>query len=338
MTRVEKRGAYIALMEDLIGLIEPKDSVKGYDSGLNQSCKCFNCITGNQDDDNHVFRVGTERDDRTDFFLEPCPALYTGNETIFDANNVQNKFKIVFIGLNPHRENAYLDNTITWNSLANYHTYTKSNSKSVYVRIANELLKANEYFDPVFRLHQALLYENRVYENWSAVQNAVQQNKSEWMYKDEKEYFLKEILLKPILNVEMIPYKSIKYELSDSKAKRFRTCIAGYMQYLIDLIELVEKTSEKNAWIVFLGHRKNVINILHDIPNNVFPSDYDMNENPYEDKIRPKTAEYTFNRFWWKGEKGGKRVVILPFLSGGVAITKFKSTGLITKIKGYFNN
>lgn len=123
LTRVNKRGAYIALMEDLIGeeinpntfimqnrivkkeTLEPSPSV--INKLLGESCEAL----GGKET-----KVGEVHG-----YIEPCPIAYTGQLGKGDG------FKTVFLGLNPHLEPPRLfnlqnnDENTTFADLANFH-------------------------------------------------------------------------------------------------------------------------------------------------------------------------------------------------------------------------
>ena len=298
--RIAEKGIYITSMEFLLNTdINPNDPVSKYDAILQDSCAFFNNVVNQEDHSKNVFSVGINPN-YPNKILEPCPVFYTGD--------LKKPFSVVFVGLNPHREPPYLGIDTTWKFLTDYHSPSgeKIKSDSNYQRIADTLLRYNEYFDPVFRMHQ-LFNRNQIYNRWSDIKDT-----------DYRNNFLSEIEQYPILNAEMIPYKSETYSLDNKKAKTLESN-SCYLNYLKCLFGFIDEHTDNNSWIVIIGNTpktKALLYAMKDMENAICPSDADEKLSKY---LYPVFNELTnknnnFYCFRWAGHKSGKKVLLSPFI------------------------
>lgn len=312
------KDAYISLMELLLGTdIDASEPASKYDRELQSSCSFFNEAVSDDSSNasKKVFSVGLNKD-YPGKFLEPCPIFYTGG--------LKEPFRVVFIGLNPHREPPYLSANTTWQYLSNYHCTTSESImvESNYKRIADTLLKYNEYFDPVFRIHQLLCHKT-TYNRWTDIQDII-----------SKEYFLKEINKFPIANIELIPYKSEKYSLNSEKAKKIERD-EKYIRYLDFVFNFIDENTNNDSWIIFLGDTPKVKRILYGFKNkknSICPADVNKEFTQYEhaEKNSNKKGSYNnkFYGFKWGGSPNGKKVFMSPFIysqRGEIPLKSFSS-------------
>ena len=336
LTRVNQKGAYIALMEDLIGPIEPSDFVKDYQERLKDSLKFFNGFISNRTSENE-FAAGIVPN--TNRILEPTHLCYAGN--------LEKKFKIVFIGLNPFKETVFKNqevnyfpiNTTTWEQLKEYHcpkNVEEMKKKSVYRHITENAFNGRKYHPCAFRVMQALLNQeqNKTFDYWKDIKKLAKSNGNE-----VDDFFITECYKHSVLHAEMIPYKSGKYNAKDS---HILIRDEKYKKFLEHLLLFIEDNTSNDAWIVFMGHQDKVKDILEMTKDltHILPPQFDSFDSYCKVFSAEQPIPVPIYRFKYNGgqdinnQKNNRKVVIMPFINnpthGWVYLSK---NGLINELK-----
>ena len=195
---------------------------------------------------------GVELCVKTETGYEPCPFCFSGGDNLAE---------LVFVGLNPGSplsEWFRLDENTTWHELAEFCAPAQGIIESKYNAyrcLARDGVK-NSYYQNVFLTSIALLGDtNNILENMTAGRKAIGN--------DEKftEAFLNHFDKHPILNCEMIPYKSVEMKFNVNKLKEKEK----YKDYIRRMLELILCKTVDDAYILFQGGTSEVKKILSEI-------------------------------------------------------------------------
>ncbi len=241
---------------------------------------------------------------------EPCPFCFSGGDKLAE---------LVWVGLNPGKPmddwNPFSKNT-TWQELADFCAPAKgilASEKNIYKFIAEDDV-SNVYYQTVLRVHQALL-GGVAYDKWEDLVENVPK-------KDIGAYFLECFSKHPVLNADILPYKSSTAAFSVSKFARNEYGDA----YIDALIKLIEDKSTENAYVVFFGAVKDVKKIWEkrlSIPRE---------EDWMKKELHSVTETKTFSAFF--REWGKRKLILSPFC--GKRNGFYKVTELQEAAKAYF--
>lgn len=248
---------------------------------------------------------------------EPFPFCYSGGNR---------PAELVWIGLNP---GAPLDRckkweweNSSWQDIIEYCVpmtdIRECQGENTYLTFLNE--KGTEletdYYRFVLRIQMALL-EDEVCDTWKDVQD-----KCKKLGITTADLFLERFSTHPVLNAEMIPYKSkgINFQ-SESLIKNEK-----YISYFRTLLNFAEEIALPNAWFVFFGAPKEVRKILkyvHDEWN--VPDEKDSIKIPDDDG----QEFYIF-------QADNRKMILSPFIKR--YSVNYRITKLIRKMKDFESN
>lgn len=265
------KDIYIKLLGDLLGkeltntkiyepILHKENSMKvsgeeSIDEQLVKSCDALKDILKASE-----MRVGVHQG-----YIEPCPISYTGA-----VITGKDKFRTAFIGLNPHLEPAkeFPEGT-TLVDLANLHhpddliynreDYRRNNDNDkkrifinnywrVFGHIEGKSAGAawSRYYQTVIRVHLAFIseFENVKLNTWSEFKND-----NEFQLTTEK--ILKLLKKYPMVNAELIPYKSVNYNMINFTEifKSPNQFAENYISYYRDVWRFIDKYSEDDAYV-----------------------------------------------------------------------------------------
>ena len=179
-------------------------------------------------------------------YKEPCPFCFSGGEGRLA--------EIVWFGLNP---GAPLDvwkkfnEDDTWQDMAEFFAPPKGilhDEENAYQYLVKNEMEGkklgNYYYRSVFLVHQALVGNPKAsYESW---EEACENNGET---KDFADRFLPQLAEHPILNTDLIPYKSSKMNLNADEL----IDDGNYGEYFKGLLQLAKEKSSNDAYIIFYG-------------------------------------------------------------------------------------
>lgn len=243
---------------------------------------------------------------------EPFPFCYSGGDK---------PAELVWIGLNPgsplERCKTWKWEDASWRDIIEYCVPTtdirKRQGENTYFTFLDEAGKElkTDYYRFVLRMHLALLGDE-VFDTWKAVQEKYGKGKT-------AELFLERFATHPVLNAELIPYKSkgINYRI-ENLLKNHK-----YMAYFRALFQYAEEISLPNAWFVFFGAPKEVRLLLEKEHSDWnIPKEGDSIMIPDEDG----QEFYIF--------KGGSRKILLsPFIKR--YSVNYHISNLVQKMKDF---
>lgn len=190
--------------------------------------------------------------------LEPCPYCFSGGEELA---------KMAVIGINPGKpmkEWMNLDDNTTWKELIEFCVPSqgiKGNTNNVYYMLSKNKV-ASKFYKDIFLLHYALIGDNaKVYDNFKDLENAYGGSQN-----IEKE-FIERLGDYPVLNSELIPYKSHQTDVDWKKMM----IDDNYHNYLNRMLDFVRDSTKKDAYIIFYGKRYEVKELLSVVAGDKFP-------------------------------------------------------------------
>ena len=270
---------FVDMMAALIGKkIRPEDAIALSKAELKQSCATLSDESG------------TPLKIDMDSGCEPCP---------FCCSGVDKPFEFVWVGLNPGsvlkswRDLNFSWQT-TWQELTDFCVPSDIRAdKNIY-----QLLKANgvasEYYRFFLRVHTALA-GGKIFNTWDEFRRE---------HADVEKYFVELFAAHPILNADLIPYKSDETTFS---AKNLLDD-ANYGNYFRQLIRLIENETAPDAWIIFFGNPPEVVKLLNKFTPDWNVSDANLHLRADEDK--------RLNHFHFFA-RGQQKILLSPFLQSG---------------------
>lgn len=363
--KVEDKGAYIALMEDWIGEIDPTKPVGESDRALKTICKELDKVLDPNSDDQYIklmevlsktfktkapfektikdlgsicekfekelkylidknkyeLHVGSEKNG---CFLEPCPIMHTLGEDLEGKSKV---FDLIWIGLNPHYELAYLPNDWKWEEFSDFqmpklkegvpisdNLNILKNGKNIYHRVTGELQGSQNqdgwspYYQWLFRFWYALCYE-RYFKNWEEFKADIKkQKKTEGKenYSMQDAFFEEFFVNHRMANLELIPFKS-KEVLVVSPSCENEELRKKYDSYQKHLIKFITQYAKEDAWIIFYGKTDVVKKELK--KNDIFPS---ATLAAFDKDYKLKLNGNNIYSFLWENRK----VLLFPMIHG----------------------
>ena len=240
---------------------------------------------------------GVELCVKTETGYEPCPFCFSGGDNLAE---------LVFVGLNPGSslsEWFRLDENTTWHELAEFCAPPQGIIESKYNAyrcLARDGVK-NSYYQNVFLTSLALLGDtNNILENMTAGRKEIGN--------DEKftESFLNHFAKHPILNCEMIPYKSAGMKFSANKLKEEKR----YRDYVCRMLAFILCKTVDDAYILFQGGTSEVKKILSEnngfgLGNSIWKEEEFSAYN--KDGIKGKKCKIYFAKW-----KGNRTVILAP--------------------------
>ena len=256
-------------------------------------------------DMNKFLRCGMQMDVSEGY--EPLP---------FYCSRRDKKANMVWVGLNPGKrlkKHLRIDgDTATWQNVVDY-CIPKDlmNGKNVYNDLLNGGNLTNNYFIFMLRVYMALIgvseYTGGTWEN--VKEKCAANNIS------TGELFKKIIYDYPIINAELVPYKSPGISFS-SKVLINKD---EYCEYFKGILKIIAKYSNDDAWVIFYGAREDIIRLFQ---KNA--PDWNI-DNRVVEHFKPKDSSFKIYVF----EKGDRKIVLLPFFR----INGFDIIPLVDRIK-----
>ena len=182
---------------------------------------------------------------------EPCPFGFSGG-----GNKLA---KMAWVGLNPGKPLSNHPNFESLDDVVKYCVPEEGifKNENLYKFLAKKI-KETKFYQDVFLIHHALFVGNKIFDKFSDIKNEYKNQKIE-------ELILERFDKHPIINAELIPYKSIEYGGIDDCLEN-----KNYILYIRRLLEMIIKSTEKDAYIVFYGDKNKVKKLLHKIDKDRF--------------------------------------------------------------------
>lgn len=241
---------------------------------------------------------------------EPCPFGFSGGE-----NNLA---QMVLVGLNPGKP---LSNHPKFRDIQDVVKYCVpeneiSKSDNMYKFLANRI-KETKFYQDVFLIHHALFSGARVYDKFSDIE-------VKYKNREIEELFLERFEEYPVINAELIPYKSTEYGGIDA-------CLTNenYMLYIRRMLDMIIKSTNKNAYIIFYGEKNKVKKLLYKIDKDTF-SVWQEYMLEYQNSKNEGTCSVYFSQ--WEEER---TVILLPSRSRRAWYT---ITELVKRLKEFRAN
>lgn len=241
---------------------------------------------------------------------EPCPFYFSGSDKLAE---------MVFVGLNPGNPLKIwkqFSADSTWEELAEFCAPAKgilADEDNGYQYVAKNI-DSNRYYQIVLLIHQAL-FGNAVYDEWSQLQQKIGKD-------NIGRFFLDCFSEHPILNADLLPYKSSSAAFSVAKLAQDE----GGSAYMDGLVELIQSKSTKDAYVIFFGAPKAVMNILEKRLSSQLEKEWE--ERTLCSLSGKKTFSVFFNK--WKQRK----LILSPFC--GRRNGCYKVSELKKNVKQYF--
>lgn len=352
MTNEKETDIYLQLINDMLDNPLSEEEIKlpilqdiDIDEGspawklnksLTNSCKKLRKAIGTEN-----IVVGAQ-----DGYVEPCPISYTGSVVTGD-----DKFRVVFIGLNPFLEGPrqFTPDT-SYADLANIHhphdiihaTGKNYNKCHQYRRILGCRENRTDwgawspFYKDVIRIYLAFLPDNNSewYSTWPDLQEkgkslAVnppsfddEDIKHKRVHKDFiasmslQNYLLKKLKDNPLASAELIPYKSENFhanQLIKLLNKEGHPFHEKYCRYFWDIFRFIEKHAYDDAYVVITA-RKSDIEKLNDFFVKCETSCIGIPKFEFEQKFIFKD-KIPFYLLKWRTDNNYRRIVIMPSIS-----------------------
>ena len=240
---------------------------------------------------------------------EPCPFCFSGGDKLAE---------LVFVGLNPGNPMKVwkrFSADSTWKQLAEFCAPAKgilANEENAYQYIAKNI-DSNRYYQIVLLIHQAL-FGSAAYDEWSQFKHEIGKEKI-------GQFFLERFSERPVLNADLLPYKSSSAAFSVTQLAQDE----GGRLYMDGLVELIQRKSAKDAYVIFFGATKAVKQVLKDRLS-------DWSGKWEEHDIHSTTGKKTFSVFFSKW--GQRKLILSPFC--GKRNGCYRVSELKTVVKQYF--
>lgn len=281
--------------------------------------ECMEKMQANCQDIQEALPRGIELCVRTENGYEPCPFCFSGGDKLAE---------LAFVGLNPGKplsEWIGLDEKTTWYELAEFCAPANgilASKYNAYRCLARDGVK-NSYYQNVFLTSMALLESTEnILENITSAREKIGN--------DEKitQKFLSHFDSHPILNSEMIPYKSVEMNFNANKLKGKE----WYRDYVRKMMEFILCKTTDDAYILFQGGTVGVKEVLEKI------DEFGLGDNVWKEEefsaFTKDGKEGKKCKIYFAHWKGNRTVIIAPVRrkkrGGGYA---YRLSDLVNKLK-----
>ena len=263
--------------------------------------------------------------------VELCVGIKNGYDASpFCFSGGEKLAELAFIGLNPGRplsEWIKLTENTTWQELADFCAPAeglKESQYNAYQCLSKEGVK-NHFYQNVFLTSYALLGDSgKIFDDIPTARKEIGNDKK------FTEAFLHHFDKHPVLNCEMLPYKSVSMSYSSDK-------LVGdnkYMDYVRGMLELILAKTKDDAYVIFQGGVESVKEVL-----NKF-TDMGLGENIWKEEeffsqSKNQKGERTKNKLFFAHWQGKRTIILTPVRKAQVGGYKYSLTDLVTRLKEY---
>lgn len=223
---------------------------------------------------------------------EPCPLC---------CSNREKKAEIIWIGLNPGgRLKKYMEfpwEIAKWQDIVDYYMPENlfDDKKNIYNDLLSDNNLTNSYYRFILQLYLAILDVKKYnVESWEKLKEICRINGT-----TTGDLFKNIIYNHPLINAELLPYKSGSIKFSSKKLLGDR----DYENYFKGILKIIEGYSKEDAFVFFYGARDEVIKLI-----KRFAPEWSPNEN--------QSIEFTLYKRQYKVyvyKKDNRKIILLPF-------------------------